>query len=205
MKNNIKPLATTLSEVTTTIQYQDKVNFHKTVMMNLKEKTVFRYKNDIYDVPASDANHYPHSFWDIPRKLGSFYEQHELLAKFFDWFHFAKKIVPDIGFLYNKGEKTSYTFKVISLDAARTAFQIRHNTSLKDHHEAVRIKLLGPQQTPIKWLLIVGAVIICVIAIVVVLSLNGNHNQSIQTVQNVTSPITMPTSPFATPRIFGEP
>src|ERR1017187_8055081 len=106
-----KPLASALTvsdtEVTVTIMERKEkhnrieyTNFHQTFRTS---EDHFEYKGKLYNLPIEDTEHYPIGFWSFGRKLGLFYEQHQTLARFFDWFKFASKATFEVGYLYEEG------------------------------------------------------------------------------------------------------
>lgn len=206
-----KPLANAMyiephySEVTLTIECTNNENHHETLMLDIRKKNYFTYKNFQYSIPASKAEHYPHSFWDFPRKLGNFFEQHKTLGSLFDWFKFRKNISAEIGFLYEENnaeplilKPQTRVFNNVSLDWALINYHLQHNTSFEDAMQDAHDRLKGHQETPLTtWILIAVGIMAIVAVIILISTYTGNHNQTVQQVQNVT--FTPSPSPFRRP------
>jgi hypothetical protein len=182
-----KPLASapTISdtEVTVTIMERKEkhnrieyTNFHQTFRTS---EDHFEYKGKLYNLPIEDTEHYPIGFWSFGRKLGLFYEQHQTLARFFDWFKFASKATFEVGYLYEEG--TADPFELIiknplnyvanqvpveygDWDWGKVNYLMEKNSTIKGSYKDVDDALRGEPKVEIGKLLIIAIIAFAVIA-----------------------------------------
>lgn len=186
---NKKPLAAALNEVTVMIMFEDKVNFHKTFMVDTTKNSTFDFDYFTYLIPAQKALHYFPSFWDFPRKWATWFSRHKTWALFLDWFKLARKASKEIGFLYEKNQANPVDLKQYQLghDWALDNYNLRRNQAIGGHYKAVDNKLRGPRNImgTLGWIVIL---IIAVVAIISVLAfVSSNPGALHQAAQNATA------------------
>jgi hypothetical protein len=193
------------NEVTVTIMFDEKLDFHQTFSMDTVKDAHFEYDGDIYVIPAQETGHYPPSFWDVGRRLAAFFELHKTLAMLFDWFQFRKRANLEIGFLYEKGKGDP--IKIEDYWRSKAAekgqayreqdwglynYNLERNQTVEGHYRAVDQKLQGPR-SPLTSGIIMALIAVVIVSIVVIVFVTSGHNPAtsgtVQTVQNVTAPI----------------
>jgi hypothetical protein len=179
-----------LNKVTATVMGNGvNTNYHETFLMDTTKNSSFEYKGKTYNIPAEDTGHYSPSFWDFPRKWGTFFEQHKTTAKFLDWFHFAKNATFEIGYLFLEDNPDPYKIEPPDYDWALENYQIQHNTTIEGAMKDADKKLKGEEKHT-SMLMLVGLIIIAIVAVIVAIAyFTGNHAQAAQQIQNVTATI----------------
>jgi hypothetical protein len=190
------------NEVTVTIMFDEKLDFHQTFNMDTASDAKFEYDGDVYHIPAQEIGHYPPSFWDVGRRLATFFELHKTLAMLFDWFQFRKRANLEIGFLYEKGKSDPLKIEDYWRNKAEEKgesyreqdwglynYNLERNQTVEGHYSAVDRKLRG-KGSPLGKMAFLGMIIIAIVIIAVAVAVFTSHGSlNPQTVQNVTAPI----------------
>jgi hypothetical protein len=164
-----------MNEVTVNIMLSDKpANYHETFVCDTSINNQFRYRGFTYNIPKTDVSHYDITFWSFGLKLAKFYEMHTFWGKF-DVFGFKKRATYQINFLYNEGIANPVQFTSPKVDYALENFNIKNESVLNQRIVKIGHKLDNRQQTIPNWLLVVGAIVIGIVAIIVLINfISGN-------------------------------
>lgn len=172
---NRKPSATALNEVTATIQGETNINYHESFLHDLKTPR-FKFMATIYNLLFDAAGHYEPGFWDFPLKWGMFFEQHKLLAGFFDWFGLRKRAVHMVGFLYKEGDPDPVEITAPEYDFALENWNLEHNTTIEDSYEEDDKALRGTKDKNTNYyMLLLVALVVIIAGVVLVTYLSGQH------------------------------
>ncbi len=202
MTVKLKTSASALNEVTATIMWEKKVQYHESFMMDTTQDNSFEYKGKQYHVPPEGTLHYNPSFLNFPYKLGMFYEQHKTLATFFDWFGLRKRAVHEIGYLYQENQADPIDLSELNKqllgdadghDWALINNHLYNNTSIEGAMHDADMDLKGSQGLPTSLMLLIGIIIIAIVAaVVVVFVVMGQHPTAVSTIQHTPIPSIIP-------------
>jgi hypothetical protein len=193
-----KTSAYALNEVTVIIikkTDKDREHYHESFMADLNTQHTFEYEGVTYNMPVGNTTHYNPSFWNFPAKWALFFEQHKTWARFFDWFQLRKKVVYEVGFIYEQGKADPLNPKRPTIDFALECWNIKHNTVIESRLKNVGVKLNRTQPSNMKWWAIVAVVIIVAVVAVIALQMFVGKTPDASTV-------TLTPTPYPTPIIL---
>ena len=205
----LKKIKNILTELTVIIiDKENKTAMHKTFVADLSRENTFTYchnapteglevpedeaKKYTYTIPKGEATHYNPGFFELNLKLALFFTRHKIWATLFDWFKLRDKAVLPVGFIYEKGKTAPIPHQRPEIDFAQENFNIRHNSIINKRFKAVKKKLDRNQESPVKWALVIGAIIIVLVVAFVLISFMTNNQNAAQQIANATATATPP-------------
>jgi hypothetical protein len=176
-----------MNEVTVNIMLSDKnANYHETFVCDTSVNNQFLFRGLTYNIPKANVSHYDITFWSFGLKLAKFFEMHTFWGKF-DILGFKKRATYQINFLYNEGIPNPIEFTSPKIDYALENFNIQNETVLNKRIVKIGQKLDNRQQVLPSWLLIIGAIVIGVVAIIVLINfMSGNPADTAQPILTLT-------------------
>lgn len=165
---------------------------HHTLEINPKTGKE-EWKETTYKMPAGSITHYHPGILNLKAHIGGYFQRHNVMALFFDWFGLRNKVKPEPGFVYIKGNPEPLKARRPKVDYARENWNIRHNTMMENRLKLIERKLGRQKPEVVKWAIVIGAIIIIIVVAVVAANFMGVGGGPVHTVpapSNITSAAT---------------